>query len=227
MHVDDLEQYQGLVYFWAKKKYDSLPATGKNRIELNELISAGAIGLYDASVKFSPDKGAKFETYASYRIRGAILDELKNCDILKPDDRGKVNELEETIRAMEQLFGQYPSLEELAEAMDLTPAQIEKIRELCQIAEDLLDNLDETERDPQPLNPEKNQLAMDTNDCLGILDILERRILLLRFWADTKLEAIGAMLQLSTATIWRAEASAQLKMRQCMEGKGWGPEDLP
>ena len=81
-------------------------------ISKDELISYGYFGLLDAIEKFDPDKGIKFETYASYRIRGSIFDELRSQDWVKPTIRKMEKKYVNTVAKIEQQSGQSASDEE-------------------------------------------------------------------------------------------------------------------
>ena len=71
-----MENYRNLVRYCAERLHSKLP----DKVELDDLISAGIFGLMDAIDKFDPRVGVKFETYCSPRIRGSILDELRSMD---------------------------------------------------------------------------------------------------------------------------------------------------
>src|SRR5262245_15726475 len=74
-------------------------------VEINDLISAGVLGLLDAIEKFDPSREVKFKTYAELRIKGAILDSLRNLDWAPRSLRKKSKELERTQKELEQRFG--------------------------------------------------------------------------------------------------------------------------
>jgi len=81
------------------------------------LIQAGLMGLLDAAKNFDDTQGAQFETYAIQRIRGSILDELRQADWLPRNVRKNLRRIEGTISAMEQRLGRVPREQELAEAL--------------------------------------------------------------------------------------------------------------
>jgi len=86
-------KYAPLVKYFAERFAIRLPS----HISKDELKSAGTIGLFDALDNFDPDKGIKFQTYAAYRIRGAILDELRKMDWAPRSVRRDVQKIEEVI----------------------------------------------------------------------------------------------------------------------------------
>src|SRR5436190_10131480 len=86
-------------------------------IEMRDLINAGVLGLLDAVDKFEPERGVKFKTYAEVRIRGAILDSLRNLDWAPRSLRRKSRDLERTYADLSQKLGRPANDEEVSEAM--------------------------------------------------------------------------------------------------------------
>src|SRR5712692_1948490 len=83
-------------------------------IEMDDLISAGILGLLDAVEKFDPLRGVKFKTYADRRIKGAILDSLRNLDWAPRSLRKKGKDLEKAYRDLEQVLGRAAADHEVA-----------------------------------------------------------------------------------------------------------------
>jgi RNA polymerase sigma factor for flagellar operon FliA len=90
-----------------------LPAS----VHVDDLIQAGLMGLLDAARNFDDTQGAQFETYAIQRIRGSMLDELRQADWLPRNVRKNLRRIESTISSLEQKLGRAPREQELAEAM--------------------------------------------------------------------------------------------------------------
>jgi RNA polymerase sigma factor (sigma-70 family) len=105
-----------LVRFVARGIHERLPA----HIELDELISAGTLGLVDAARKFNPTKNVQFRSYAQFRIRGAILDSLRTLDWSPRELRRKGRALQEARRAVEARLGRAATDMELASEMELS-----------------------------------------------------------------------------------------------------------
>ena len=93
---------------------------GQN-VDYDDLVGYGIFGLIDAIDKFDPSKGVKFETYASFRIRGAIIDNIRRMDWVPRTLRQKNKHIENVIIKLEEELGRSPSDEELAQALGLTP----------------------------------------------------------------------------------------------------------
>ncbi|MDR1394803.1 MAG: FliA/WhiG family RNA polymerase sigma factor [Deltaproteobacteria bacterium] len=110
-----VEQYSPLIHYVADRLASRLPA----HVSKDDLISSGVLGLIDAIDKFDPDRGIQFKTYAEFRIKGAMIDDLRNLDWVPRTVRRKSTELERLWRRLELELGRPPSDEESAEAMGL------------------------------------------------------------------------------------------------------------
>src|SRR3982751_3691092 len=109
-------EYAPLIRFIAQKIAVRLPSN----IELDDLISSGVIGLMDAIEKYDPTRDNKFKTYAEFRIRGAILDELRAQDWVPRSVRDKAKMLDKTMVRLEAEIGRAPSDEEVAVALSVS-----------------------------------------------------------------------------------------------------------
>jgi len=107
--------YAPLIKYMANRLAARLPAS----VAVDDLVSAGIIGLIDAIDKFDVNKEVQFKTYAEFRIRGAMLDELRSLDWVPRSVRRKLTELEHAHLELEKRLGRPPSDEEMAEAMGL------------------------------------------------------------------------------------------------------------
>jgi RNA polymerase sigma factor for flagellar operon FliA len=108
-----VEQMAPLVKRIAYHFMARLPAS----VHVDDLIQAGLLGLLDAAKNFDDTQGAQFETYAIQRIRGSILDELRQADWLPRNVRKNLRRIEAAINALEQQFGRPPREQELAETL--------------------------------------------------------------------------------------------------------------
>ncbi|HSW39006.1 MAG TPA: sigma-70 family RNA polymerase sigma factor, partial [Acidobacteriota bacterium] len=91
-----------------------------SHVELNDLVSAGIIGLMDAIEKFDPNRGVKFKTYAELRIKGAILDSLRNLDWAPRSLRKKSKDLERVYKDLEQRLGRPALDKEICDEMNIS-----------------------------------------------------------------------------------------------------------
>lgn len=117
-----IRQYAPLVKRVAYRLINRVPPS----VDLDDLMSVGTIGLIHAIDNFDPIKGTKFEAYAEFRIKGAMLDELRSYDFMSRAARGKTNKVEKARQKLESLLGRTPTVKELA---DETGFIIEEIEE--------------------------------------------------------------------------------------------------
>ncbi|MBA3597641.1 MAG: RNA polymerase sigma factor FliA [Methylibium sp.] len=111
-----LKQYSPLVRRLAHQMIAKLPAN----VEIDDLIQVGMIGLADASTRFDAAQGVQFETFATQRIRGAMLDELRGADWMSRGSRKQQREIETAVRKLEQAHGRAPAESDIAREMGIT-----------------------------------------------------------------------------------------------------------
>jgi RNA polymerase sigma factor for flagellar operon FliA len=110
-----LKQYSSLVRRLAHQMIAKLPAN----VEIDDLIQVGMIGLTDALNRFDAAQGVQFETFATQRIRGAMLDELRGSDWMSRGSRKQQRTIEAAVRRLEQKLGRAPQESEIAAEMGL------------------------------------------------------------------------------------------------------------
>src|SRR3954469_11728225 len=108
--------YAPLIRFVAQRIASRLPSN----IDIDDLTSAGVIGLMDAIEKYDPSRDNKFKTYAEFRIRGAILDELRSQDWVPRSVRDKAKLLDRTMIELEAELGRGAQDEEVAQRLNMT-----------------------------------------------------------------------------------------------------------
>lgn len=113
---DALRRHRPLVRRLARQMIAKLPAN----VELDDLIQAGMIGLAEALSRFDAAQGVQFETFATQRIRGAMLDELRGNDWMSRGDRRHQRSIEAAVHKLEQRYGRAPSEGEIAREMGLS-----------------------------------------------------------------------------------------------------------
>ena len=125
-HMDKdqlVTQYAPLVKRIAYHLMAKLPAS----VQVEDIIQNGMIGLLDAISRYEEGLGAQFETYAVQRIRGAMLDGLRENDWLPRSLRRDMRRIEAAVHLLEQQFGRHPSEKELADALDLPLVDYQKM----------------------------------------------------------------------------------------------------
>lgn len=149
-----IKEYAPMIKYVANRIALRLPP----QIEVDDLISVGVLGLIDAIQKFDPHRGAKFKTYAEFRVRGAILDELRTLDWVPRSVRQKASSLDAVCQKLQARFGRPPEDEEIAEEMGIS-------------MDELFETLNETQNQPM-LSLEDLGLSRDEGDTRSLLDCL-------------------------------------------------------
>jgi RNA polymerase sigma factor FliA len=118
-----LQEHMPLVRMVAYRILERLPQS----VELDDLVSAGMVGLIDAYNKFDPSRKVLFRSYAAVRIRGAILDSLRGMDWAPREIRRKAREMEETTQRLTQRMGRKPQQSEVAAEMGMAFASFQQL----------------------------------------------------------------------------------------------------
>jgi len=118
-----IEHYVKLVRYTAERLKQKLP----QKVDLQEMISAGMIGLINAVDRYDPDRGILFETYCSMRIRGAILDDLRAADWVPRLIRNKANRLARAKTELAFELGREPQEAEIRARLGLSPSEFEEL----------------------------------------------------------------------------------------------------
>ena len=118
-----LHQYSPLVRRLAHQMIAKLPAN----VEIDDLIQVGMIGLTDALSRFDAGQGVQFETFATQRIRGAMLDELRGADWMSRGTRKQQRDIESAVHRLEQKLGRAPVESEIAKEMGITLADYQEM----------------------------------------------------------------------------------------------------
>ncbi len=206
-------------------------------IDMNDLIEAGIIGLIDAAEKFDPSKQSKFSSYAKFRIRGAIMDELRAMDFVSRSVRTKAKLVEHTILALEQKFGRAVEDDEIAKELNISMDQFYKIRNqmhnstLVHIEDidEMMGNADEgysfidlltDDSDIRMMEEISNhELRAIILDAMKFLPEKQREVLMLYYWDDYTMKEVGQILGLAESTVSTHHNEALNKLRQYL--KNW------
>jgi len=220
-----LLKYARLVRYVVNRMLISIPPC----LEKDDLISAGTIGLLEAIDKYNSQKGINFETYAIYRIRGAILDELRSVNWAPRTVQEKARELERTYRNLEQRLGRMATDEEVAQEMGITAEELyhrlDEARGISPLSLEqfqyspnggggvtLLDSL--SSNSPSPLaNTEKVELREVIALVLSSLPEKERMVMALYYYEGLTLKEIGEVLHLSESRVCQIHTKAIIKLR--------------
>jgi RNA polymerase sigma factor FliA len=214
-----LAQYSHLVDFQVQRLMFELPSS----VDRDDLISEARIGLIDAINRFDPDKNVKFETYASIRIRGAIVDYLRKLDWAPRSLRQRAREISAVQSELEQELGSPPSDEQIAARIGLS---LERYRQMLSDISVLTvlsfrDMQDEEGGQPQIPDetgePLAEQLRARFRGALaGSIERLpdrEKEVLELYYSRGLSLKEIGDVLSLSESRICQIHGSAVTRLR--------------
>ena len=221
-----LRRYAGLVKYVVEKIASGLPRC----VDVDDLLDAAVIGLMDALEKFDPDKGIKFETYAVWRVKGAVLDELRAMDWVPRTTRRKARFAEATARTLDQKLGRAATQSELASALGMTPGEhgrlMEEIRGSLLIPiertvskemEPDQGGLEETIEDENSPDPEalleKEETVRLLEASIEKLPEQERLVVALYYYEDLTLKEIGEALQISESRVSQIHGEAMKKLK--------------
>ena len=218
-----IEHYMPLV----RKRAERIRAKLPNEIELDDLISAGSLGLIDSIRAFEPERGVKFETFCLPRVQGAMLDELRSMDWAPRMVRSKTSKLNEADKILVGKFGRRPSEEELANFLE---QPVEDVRQTIvdsnRVNMSRLDKKwpdqsgegDVTEMDVLPDRrsepPTERRERLDViRKCTRQLNDKERLIISLYYYEEMTMKEIGAALDLSESRVSQMHSAIVNKMR--------------
>jgi RNA polymerase sigma factor for flagellar operon FliA len=198
-------------------------------IDVEDLISCGITGLLDAVDRFDPEKNVKFSTFAEFRIRGAMLDYLREIDWCPRSVRQKANNLQSVYTYLENTLGRPPKEEEVAQELNIS---IDKLRkDLTLINGISIFSIDEIEGDDEPSSFTHrkmlaNYLAEKKNDEEFLLDLKEvlaeaidelpeneKLIISLYYYEELTMKEIGTILGLTESRICQIHNQAILRLR--------------
>ena len=195
-------------------------------VEYEDLVSYGIFGLIDAIDKFDCEKGVKFETYASLRIRGAILDQIRKMDWLPRTLRQRQKKIDAAYQKLETISGRSATDKELAQELEISTDELENWQNQMKISN--LVSLDEymeqgegkveaqsSEDYAQPERViEKEELKRILMDALQGLTEKEKKVILLYYYEDLTLKEISVALEVSESRISQLHTKALQKMRK-------------
>jgi RNA polymerase sigma factor for flagellar operon FliA len=218
------------VRFIARKLHQTLP----RHVELDDLISAGMVGLMEACNRFDARRHVQFKSYAQFRIRGAILDWLRTLDWGPRELRRKARAIAETTRVLAQRFGRAPGEHEIAAAMEMELEELQQLLgelrslELGSLnAEHSKDDEDE-ELEYVPASPEEDPLFLclvaesrqRLIDAIEELPEKERLVLTLYYYEELTMREIGLTLGVVESRVSQIHSGAVRRLRSTLGQPG-------
>ncbi len=234
-HTDDktkiIRDHLYLVDILAGRMVTQVPAF----MNKDDMKSAGMLGLLDAANKYDPSKNILFKTFAEYRIRGAILDEMRKLDWFSRSLRDKQNRIGRTIVDLELKLGRDPEEHEVATAMNLPlddyRIMLGEVSHLgCVSLNETLDNsqegssfLDALMDDRADISPgariENLQLAEKVADVLAQLSEKERLVISLYYYEELTQKEIAEVMELSEGRVSQLHSQALIKLKTKLEAR--------
>lgn len=204
---------------------------GQPVLSKEDLVSAGVIGLIEAYNRYDPSKKVAFKTYAEYRIKGAILDEIRKVDIIPRSVREKCSEVEDKIKELYLKLGRLPTEEEIAEALGMSLEEYYKLLENIK-GISFIDITAFKQKMPEVEEEDIFQLMAINIDALDVyehiflkelqgkleeaLELLtdkERMVLALYYYEDMNMKEIAKVLGYTEGRISQIHQQALLKLR--------------
>jgi len=221
-----LEHYMYLVKYAADRLSSKLP----DKVELDDLTSAGTFGLMDAIDAFDPDRGVKFETYCTPRIRGSILDELRSMDWVPRLVRARAHQLTKAIHSLETHLGRKPTEKEMAEELNMNMEEFNRLQRdanaIGLVSLNTKYNEGEGEKDIREIDVIKDQKSKDPlteaqkRDLKNLLTKgltrAERLIIVLYYYEEMTMKEIGATLDLSESRVSQMHSSIVQRLKAQM-----------
>ncbi len=200
-----------------------------HNVEYDDLVSYGIFGLIDAIDKFDMEKNVKFETYASLRIRGAILDQIRKMDWIPRTVRQRQRKIDDAIKQIEMRTGKAASDEEIAAELGLTEDELTNWQSQLMVTNVVsLSEFEESGQEPVMETVNKNRFQQPEEvvaeqelkekliEALELLTEKERRVIELYYYEDLTLKEISLVLEVSESRISQLHTKALLKMRKKM-----------
>jgi RNA polymerase sigma factor for flagellar operon FliA len=222
-----LLEHLPIVRFLARRIHERLP----QHVDIEDLVSAGVVGLMDAFTKFDPTKQVQFRSYAQFRIRGAILDSLRTLDWSPRELRRKGRAVEEAIRVLTQRMGRAPSEPEVAAEMTLSLEEYQQLLgdlkglEIGTLHMERNEDSGEEELAYIPGNPEedplfrclKGELKDRLSEAIANLPDRERLVMTLYYYEEMTMREIGLALGVVESRVSQVHASAVVHLRAALK----------
>jgi len=221
-----LLEHLPVVRFLARRIHERLP----QHVDLEDLVSAGVVGLMDAFSKFDPEKKVQFRSYAQFRIRGAILDSLRTLDWSPRELRRKGRAVEEAIRAATARLGRAPSESEIAAELDVSLDDYQQLLgdlkglEIGTLHAERNEDSGEEELAYVPGRPEEDplfrclrgELEERLGEAIQNLPDRERLVMTLYYYEEMTMREIGLALGVVESRVSQVHASAVVHLRAAL-----------
>jgi len=222
-----LLEHLPVVRFLARRIHERLP----QHVDIEDLVSAGVVGLMDAFAKFNPAKKVQFRSYAQFRIRGAILDSLRTLDWSPRELRRKGRAVEEAIRSVTARVGRAAGENEVAQEMGLALEEYQQLLgdlkglEIGTLHMERNEDSGEEELAYVPGRPEEDplfrclrgEMEQRLGDAIQNLPDRERLVMTLYYYEEMTMREIGLALGVVESRISQVHASAVVHLRAALK----------
>jgi RNA polymerase sigma factor FliA len=222
-----LLEHLPIVRFLARRIHERLP----QHVDIEDLVSAGVVGLMDAFSKFDPTKKVQFRSYAQFRIRGAILDSLRTLDWSPRELRRKGRAVEEAIRVLTQRVGRAPGEPEIAAEMKLSLDEYQQLLgdlkglEIGTLHMERNEDSGEEELAYIPGRPDEDplfrclrgELEGRLSEAIAELPDRERLVMTLYYYEEMTMREIGLALGVVESRVSQVHASAVVHLRAALK----------
>jgi RNA polymerase sigma factor for flagellar operon FliA len=199
------------------------------QVEFDDLVSYGILGLIDAIEKYDPNQGIRFKTYATSRIKGAIIDELRVLDWIPRSLRQKAKQLEKTYAELEYKYGRSATDKEVAEALEITEDELSKL--ILDVSGASLISLDDvwyldndeeigvidTIESPPEQGPEaeveKKEMRQFLIEAINRLPEREKEVIILYYYDGLTLKEIGSVIGVTESRISQLHTKAIFRLK--------------
>lgn len=219
-----IEQYLPLVRYHGERVWSRLP----DEVDLDDLVSSGIFGLMDAIDAFDPARGVKFETYCVPRIRGAMLDELRNMDWVPRLVRSRARKLSEANKELSDRLGRLPTQEELAKHLKMSKAELDRVLNDANAVNlvSLNKKWFETDgsKDVSEIDLVEDARGEDPTSRIQKSDVMrlvtrglsrnERMIIILYYYEEMTMKEVGATLDLSESRVSQMHSAIVNRLQQ-------------
>jgi RNA polymerase sigma factor for flagellar operon FliA len=219
-----IKEFAHVVRVMAHRLAFRLPAY----LDAEDLISVGTIGLMDAMDKYDPSREAKFKTYAEFRIRGAMLDEIRSMDWVPRSVHERIGLLQRTQAQLMNRLGRLPQDEEIAAELKMSPDELDdftlRARGAVVVSLDDL-NLSDVDgpkvvtmladtHNPDPLSMLVNERERESvGGAIQDLPEKERLVLTLYYFEELTMKEIGEMLKVTESRVCQIHTKAILRLK--------------
>ena len=217
------------VYYIAARIRERLP----QHVEMEDLVSAGVIGLLEATRSFDGSKNVQFKTFAKFRIRGAILDSLRETDWGSRYMRRRAREISEATTQLEGRLGRHPVESEIAREMGLEPEQLQRILtqlntlqmggQQVSVSHDRSEVFDVIESAPDLDGPDPFELCLEGEinshlaEAISKLSEREQLILSLYYREELTMKEIAKVVGISLSRVSQMREEIMIKLKGLLE----------